>query len=165
MPNKKIALLALVLVTLASCKENISKEVSLTGKTRREFKKEGLLHLIKADGTKIKTIDLEIADTAFERETDLKNHTALNDDQGVLFIYSLSELRGYYMKDIPFPLDLIFLNEKNEIVSFYENAKPLDETTFLPSQVPALSVLKINSGLSEEWVLEVGDYVEIIKTL
>lgn len=67
------------------------------------------------------------------------------------------------MTNIPFPLDLIFLNEENKIVSFSENTKAFDETTFIPSQVPVLSVLKINAGLSEEWLLDIGDQIEIVR--
>lgn len=154
-----IAFLAVLLV--ASCKERTEKIIKPVEPI--SFNTEGLLHLFKSDGTKIKTIDIEIADTDYEKDVDLKNRPPLTDDQGVLFMYSLSELRGYYMTDIAFPLDIVFLGGDNRIVSFSENAKALDSKTFLPSQVPAMSVLKINGGLSEQWVLEVGDYVEIVK--
>lgn len=151
------------LVLFNSCKENRAENSTIISETKRLFQKEGLIHFIKADGTKTKTINIEIAESDFELETDLKNHEVLTNDQGVLFIYPQSELRGFYMTDIPFPLDLIFLNEENKIVSFSENTKAFDETTFIPSQVPVLSVLKINAGLSEEWLLDIGDQIEIVR--
>lgn len=157
-----ITITSLLLICNSCKKYTTENEVSIA-ETKRSFIKEGLLHFIKADGTKTKTIDIAIAESDFELETDLKNHEVLTDYQGVLFIYPQSELRGFYMTDIPFPLDLIFLDEENKIVSFSENTKAFDETTFLPSQVPVLSVLKINAGLSEEWLLDVGDRIEIVR--
>lgn len=152
-----ISLLSLFL-TGVSCKNNNSDTTISIEKP--VFKKEGELTLIKASGKVIRTIDIELADTAFEQEVDLKNRDRLKTHQGVLFLYPQEELRGYYMTDIRFPLDLIHINANNDIVSFSENTKPLDNTTFLPSRVPSQLVLKINGGLSEEWVIEVGDRVE-----
>lgn len=149
----------IIFFTALSCKKEKSVENSISVE-KPIFKKEGELSLFKSSGKLIRTIDIEVADTAYEQEVDLTNRERLKTHQGMLFLYPEEALRGYYMKDIRFPLDLIFINSDNKIVSFSENATPLDDTTFLPSQVPAQLVLKIPGGLSEEWVLEVGDYVE-----
>ena len=159
MKHNRYLLIAICLCAiLISCKDNVSsKTIDLE---IPDFKKEGELSLFKSSGKLIRTIDVEVADTPYEQEIDLKHRNALSTHQGMLFLYPTSDLRGFYMKDIGFPLDLIFIGSDNRIVSFRENAQPLDETTFLPSQVPAQLVLKINGGLSEEWVIEVGDYIE-----
>lgn len=162
MPKSNLPYITLLLVlVLHACKENVAHKPDIVQK--RPLESDGLLHILKADGTKIKTIDLEIAETAYEIETDLKDHIALSADQGVLFLYTRSELRGYYMTDIPFSLDLIFIDSNNRIVSFKENTKSFDTKTFYPSQVPSLSVLKVQGGLAEEWLLDVGDYVEVVR--
>lgn len=142
-----------------SCKDvkNSQKTINLE---IPDFTKERELSLFKSSGKHIRSIDIEVADTPYEQELDLKHRNALAAHQGMLFLYPQAELRGYYMKDIRFPIDHIFIGSDNKVVSFKENAKALDETTFLPSQVPAQLVLKINGGLSEEWVIEVGDYIE-----
>jgi uncharacterized protein len=64
--------------------------------------------------------------------------------------------RAFYMKNTYIPLDIIYLDKDNVIVSIQENAKPLDETS-LPSGVPAQYVLEINGGLSQQWSIAVGD--------
>ena len=148
-----------LLIAGVSCKENTNTD-SIISIEKPAFNKEGELTLIKASGQVIRTIDIEVADTEYEQEVDLKNRDRLKSHQGVLFLYPQEELRGYYMTDIRFPLDLIHINADNVIVSFSENTTPLDDKTFLPSQVPSQLVLKINGGLSEEWVIEVGDRVE-----
>ena len=83
----------------------------------------------------------------------------MEDNQGMLFVFPTMRQRFFYMKNTQIPLDLIFLNNDNFIVSFQENAKPLDESS-LPSQVPAQYVLEINAGLAEKWLLEIGDRME-----
>lgn len=154
-----LSLIAFFLNGLLSCKYN-SEENTVIAIEKPAFNKEGELTLVKASGKIIHTIDIEVADTPYEQEIDLKNRELLKPHQGMLFLYSQADLRGYYMTDIRFPLDIIYINSDNRIVSFSENTTPLDDTTFLPSQVPVQLVLKINGGLSEEWVLEIGDRIE-----
>ena len=62
------------------------------------------------------------------------------------------------MKNTEFALDIIFINSKNEIVSIQKNAQPLDQTS-LPSEAPAMLVLEVNAGLSDQWTLEPGDKI------
>lgn len=120
-----------------------------------EFKKEGELQLLKND-TVIQTLDIEIAETAYERETGLMYRESMEDDQGMLFIFSNEAERSFHMKNTYFPLDLIFYNRDSTVVSIYENAQPRDETS-IPSNAPAQFVLEINAGNAGEWNIETGD--------
>lgn len=150
-----IATLSLLLV-FGSCKSDRKERKIIP--TSIAFKKEGELTLYKSDSTKIRTIDIEIADNDYERETGLMHRATMEAHQGMLFLFPDMAQRGFYMKNTLISLDIIYIDNNGKIVSFVEQAKPLKETT-LPSQVPAQYVLELNGGLSEEWVLEVGDYV------
>lgn len=121
------------------------------------FKKEGELSLLKA-GEVTHTIDIEIADTPYERETGLMYRESMEDDQGMLFIYSNEAQRSFYMKNTYIPLDLIFYNRDSTAVSFHENARPRDETP-IPSNVPAQFILEVNAGKIQEWNIEIGDKI------
>jgi len=81
---------------------------------------------------------------------------------GACFIFPDVALHSFYMKNTQFPLDIIYLDEHLKIASFQENAKPFDETG-LSSLVPVKYVLEVNAGLSEKWLLEIGDQVEYHK--
>ncbi len=148
--------ITLALASLSCKQEEGNKSIA---PTEIAFTKEGELSLFKNDGTFIRTIDIEIADDDYQRETGLMHRSSLKESQGMLFVFEQEEQRGFFMKNTLIPLDLIYLNKEGVIVSFAENAKPEDLTT-LPSQVPAQYVLEINGGLSEEWVLEVGDSIK-----
>lgn len=153
----KIVLALLISMSIYSCKETKGeKEIT---ETTFEFTKEGTLTLTKADGSLIKKIAVEFAEDDYERETGLMHRTSMEPLQGMLFVLDEEKLQNFHMKNTLIPLDLIFISSDKKVVSFAENAKPMD-LSLLPSQVPAKYVLEINGGLAEEWVIEIGDTVE-----
>jgi len=153
-----IAALGLLIgISTYSCKQSDGNKT--IGSTEIAFTKEGDLSLYKNDGSFIRKIDIEIADDDYQRETGLMHRSSLKESQGMLFIFDQEEQRAFYMKNTLIALDIIYLNKDGVIVSFAENAKP-EYPTSLPSTVPAQFVLEINGGLSEDWVLEIGDRVE-----
>lgn len=150
--------IAVLLVAIFSCKgkEGNTEAIELPAIT---FTKEGELTLYKANGAEIRTLEVEIADNDYERETGLMHRKSIFTNRGMLFIVPEEDYRAFYMKNTQIPLDIIYLNKDGNMVSFAENATPLDPTP-LSSQVPAQYVLEINAGLAEEWSLEIGDYIE-----
>jgi len=150
-----IILGGLTLIT-TSCKKS-NREVKQVEVT---FKKEGELTLYKAQSDSIITkLDIEIADTDYDVQTGLMYRNSMQDDRGMLFVFPTMQQRYFYMRNTKFPIDLIYIDNNKYIVSFQENAKPFDESS-LPSQVPAQYVLEVNAGLSEKWLLEIGDRIE-----
>ncbi len=123
-----------------------------------EFKKEGELYLLKS-GDSIKKLDIEIADNQYEHQTGLMYRQSMKETQGMLFIYPEEALRSFYMKNTYIPLDIIFYSKDSSVVSFKENAQPLDETS-LPSNKPAKFILEINAGKVKAWNIEVGDKID-----
>ena len=152
-----LSLVLLTLLLFAACKgEKQNQDLDIS--TKITFKKEGELYLIKASGDTIQKLDIEIADNPYERETGLMHRDAMDDLQGMLFIFDAEGARGFYMKNTLIPLDIIYLNSRGEIVSTVEQAQPKNETT-LPSQAPAQYVLELNGGLYAKWGLENGDRI------
>ncbi len=142
---------------LVACKEAPKKTI----KTEKiAFTKEGTLTIYKAQTDSVlTTLDIEIAETDYETETGLMYRKSMAQDRGMLFIFPDVRQHYFHMKNTEFGLDIIFIDENLKIASFQENAKPFDETS-LPSQVPVKYALEINAGLSEKWLLEVGDRVK-----
>lgn len=156
---KKIWISALTVATLmsfSSCKDESKKVVA---PVKIEFEKEGELFVIKADTDSIKArFDIEIANDDYERETGLMNRHQMEDNQAMLFIFPEEDFRSFYMKNTYIPLDIIYLDEGLEIVSFQYDAVPLDETS-LPSNTPAKYVLEIKAGLSERFDIQIDDKI------
>ncbi|MFD2543630.1 DUF192 domain-containing protein [Lacinutrix gracilariae] len=153
-------LLLCSIVFLSACKEQ-KKDIK---PIEIPFKKEGSLTIYKAATDSIVTqLDIEIADTDYDIQTGLMYRNAMQEKQGMLFVFPTMRERFFYMKNTRIPLDLIYLDHNKHIVSFQENATPFDETS-LPSRVPAQYVLEINAGLAQKWLLDVGDRIQYTET-
>ena len=156
--KKKIKFLTLILIAtlMLSC-GNEPKESSIET-SEIKFEKEGDLYLLKSGDT-IKKLDIEIADSQYKRETGLMYRKSMKEHQGMLFIYPEEAPRSFYMKNTYIPLDIIYYSKDSTVVSFQENAIPLDETA-LPSEKPAQFILELNAGKVKEWNIEAGDKID-----
>ena len=156
--NQILIVASLLLIT---CK----KEVKPIKESSIQFQKEGELTLYKKQDSIfsiIQKIDIELAEDAYERQTGLMHRSEMGINQGMLFIFEKEQPQNFYMKNTLIPLDLLFINSQNQIVSFQENAKPLNEQS-LPSNAPAQYVLEINGGLIDKWNVSVGDSISFTK--
>ncbi|SFZ93282.1 hypothetical protein SAMN05428642_10344 [Flaviramulus basaltis] len=140
-------------LVFSSCKED-KKAIK---QTEVAFKKEGELSIFKKDSATV-SLDIEIADTEYETQTGLMYRSSMQTNQGMLFIFEDVAPRSFYMKNTQIPLDLIFIDENNKIVSFQKNAKPFDESS-LPSNDPAKYVLEINASLVDKWNVSISDSI------
>ncbi|WP_108802381.1 DUF192 domain-containing protein [Aquimarina sp. Aq107] len=141
-----------------SCKKETDKKI-VTEEIK--FTKEGELSIYNLQDSipsQIVSLDIEIADNDYERETGLMYRKTMEEKRGMLFIQEKFKLQSFYMKNTLIPLDIIYIDDQYKIVSFQKDAKPLDETS-LPSGKPAKYILEINSGLSDQWNLKIGDSI------
>ena len=158
---RSLILLALssLLLLVSSCKEDQKSINPIT----IEFKKEGELSVYKGTSDSLITsFDIEIADNDYETQTGLMHRQSMANNNAMLFIFPDMRMRSFYMKNTLLSLDIIYLDDKKNIISIQENAKPLDETS-LPSGTPAQYVLEINAGLSKQWSITPGDRIEFTK--
>ncbi len=153
---KTLVLILLFCMALISCQTQTKKDIK---PTEISFKKEGELKILKGDSLKVGKIDIEIADNAYERETGLMYRTTMEKTQGMLFVFDDEQPRSFFMKNTTIPLDLLFINSDNVIISSIENATPMSEESLL-SKGPAKYVLELNAGMIELWKLQDGDRIE-----
>lgn len=96
------------------------------------------------------SLSVEFARTFEEQQTGLMNRKSMPQDAGMLFIFSVSKVQSFWMKDTYIPLDIIFLDENKTVVNVAENAQPcVDQGNNCPvylSSAPSLYVLEVNSG-------------------
>lgn len=153
---KKIALLFLVPLFLASCKSETKTAI----KTETvSFKKEGELQIIKlaTDSTSV-NFDIEIAETEYETQTGLMYRPSMKAKRAMLFIFPDVRMRSFYMKNTQFSLDIIYIDGNQKIVSIQKEAEAYNENS-LPSEAPAKYVLEINAGLSDSHGFKAGDSI------
>lgn len=156
---KKWMILAAVvaaMVVTVSCKKE--KEKSLTQEV--SFTKEGEMTIKKSiNDSLVATLNIEIADDEYQRQTGLMYRKSMEEDQAMLFVFENEGQRAFYMKNTKFSIDIIFVDRDKKIVSIHKNATPRDLTS-LPSEGPAQYVLEVVAGLSDRWGLEKGDVLD-----
>lgn len=102
-------------------------------------------------------ISLIIADTEEEREKGLGDRESMPYDTAMLFVFDTPDTYGFWMKDMKFPLDIVWLNENKEVVYIKENAQPESYPEgFIPPQ-KSLYVIELNAGLVSKYGIKVGN--------
>jgi len=123
------------------------------------FKKEGELSFVKKDGKEIKKIEIEIADNAGERQQGLMWRKSMPETNGMLFVFDKEEPQSFWMKNTIIPLDIMYVNEKKEIVKIYKNTTPYSEKP-LPSEKNSIYVIETVAGFSDRFGVKEGDKVD-----
>lgn len=114
------------------------------------------MEIIEIGGKQYK---VELAETEAEKEEGLQGIKNLPDDQGMLFVYDKPQTVGFWMKDTLIPLDIIFIDEDQEVISIYQG-KPEDETIVEEDNVKYVLEVNQNSGIEEGDELEFEDSEE-----
>ena len=154
---KKICIIPLLLVVLIVIvlvfftnnenNESVGSTISATGPTQ-----------VVIGG---KTIDIEIADTDSKRRLGLSGRESLDKDAGMLFIFENEGNHGFWMKDMLFPIDILWINSVFEVVHIEKSVSPDSYPLVFKPDVPAIYVLEVNSGVSDELGIVVGDVIGV----
>lgn len=104
---------------------------------------------------------LEIADDDAERLQGLSGRESLDDDAGMLFVFEGEGIYPFWMKDMRFPLDMVWID--GDRVVDIATLPPPDPGAPVPARhIPftkADRVLEINAGEAERLGLMVGSQV------
>jgi uncharacterized protein len=111
------------------------------------------------------TFTVEVASTMLQQARGLSNRTSLGANDGMLFVFSSGSTQSFWMKDMNFPLDMIWISG-NTVVGFAQNA-PAEPGALNPTSSIVLSppntdkVLEVNAGSVAKYNIKVGDTVTI----
>jgi uncharacterized membrane protein (UPF0127 family) len=103
-------------------------------------------------------VTVELARTDEERTRGLMNRRQLGAEAGMLFLFSETEPRAFWMKNTFIPLDLLFIDDGGRIVGLIEQAEPLTTSPRDPG-VPSRYVLEVNGGWAARHGVRPGDRV------
>src|SRR3989344_4316807 len=106
---------------------------------------------------------VEIASKFEELSKGLMFRESLDENSGMLFIFSEENFYNFWMKNTLIPLDIIWINSDKKIIFIERNVQPCLEEICetYSSGEKALYVLEINAGIAEEIGLEIGDELNI----
>ena len=105
-------------------------------------------------------IEVDLATTAPEQEQGLSGRTELGPNEGMLFVFDTPGKYSFWMKDMLFPIDMIWLAPDSRVVYVKKDARPESYPESFTPDEEAKYVLEIESGFSDKNNLKVGDRVE-----
>jgi uncharacterized membrane protein (UPF0127 family) len=106
-------------------------------------------------------LEAELANTRASRELGLSGRASMGDNEGLLFAFDKPGRYGFWMKDMQFPLDIIWINENGIVVSIERGLTPESYPKIFMNQAEASYVLEINAGLAERFGLYLGSKVKM----
>lgn len=123
-----------------------------------KFKKDGELTFQTAEGNYISRIDIEIADNDIKRTNGLMDRLSMKENHGMLFIFPYDTIQSFWMKNTVIPLDIIFVNRDNEIVTIHKNTVPFDTGQYASTK-PASRVVEVNAGYTDLYGISEGNRI------
>lgn len=109
-----------------------------------------------------KTFSVDVADTVYTQAKGLSNRQSLGYNEGMLFIFKDVDIHGFWMKDMLFPIDIIWMDENLKINHIEKSLSPETYPKVFSPEAPAKYVLEIASGQADLLKVKIGDVVEFV---
>ena len=108
------------------------------------------------------TFHVELANDPASRRQGLMHRPGLPANRGMLFTYPDEARRSFWMKDVHFPLDLLFFDRHWRLIHLVEHAPPCagNDCPAYGHGVVAQYVLELPAGTAARLALEKGSRIE-----
>lgn len=141
----------------------ISSSLSESSTTTEEMLPEDIVMWYGADLLTITIAEQEllasVADTVDERQQGLSSTPSLPENIVKLFIFDTSSNWGFWMKDMNYPIDIIWLDEDKKIVHIVKGAEPTSYPDLFEPPAPARYVIETRQGFMDRYGVELGQSV------
>jgi len=102
------------------------------------------------------TITVEVVDTDETRRLGLSGRTELKEGTGMLFIFDRPAIYAFWMKDMRFPIDIIWIDENFVVVDIDKEVSPdTFPQSFSPEQAVQY-VLELPAGSADKYRIDLG---------
>jgi uncharacterized membrane protein (UPF0127 family) len=110
------------------------------------------------------TVQVEVESTDASREQGLSGRTSLSEGSGMLFVFDTPSNYGFWMKDMNFAIDMLFIDASGKIVTIAADASPAGyhqnpPQVFNPAS-PVQYVLEVPAGFAAEHSIIEGQTVQ-----
>lgn len=123
----------------------------------------GMVNLFKDSVVKIDTvyIPVEIAQTPAARTQGLSGRAALPENGGLLFAFPKADYYAFWMKDMLFSIDIIWIDANARIINIQENVSPDTYPEKFRPYRPAQYVLEVAAGFAKNHSFREGMEVSL----
>ena len=107
------------------------------------------------------TVAVEVADTEGLREQGLSGRANLPEGQGMLFVFESDDTFGIWMKDMLFPIDIVWADVSGTVITVAKNVAPdTYPKVFYPS-APARYVVELPAGFAAAHGVAEGSVLKV----
>ena len=92
-----------------------------------------------------------------DRENGLSIFDQIKDDQAMLFVFDTPNAYSFWMKDMKFPIDIVWLDQNKQIVDVKESIATSTYPGMFTPSAQGLYVLEFNAGTVEKTKIKIGD--------
>ena len=107
-------------------------------------------------------IQVSLALTETEQEIGLAKFSSLPENEGMLFIFQKPDTYSFWMKDMKFPIDIIWISEDFKIIHIEKSLSPDTYPQGYAPKDKALYVLEVNAGFSDKHKITTGESVKFL---
>ena len=88
-------------------------------------------------------LEADIAGTSAQQQTGLAIKSVLKENQGMLFPFANEGVQAFWMKDMKFPIDILWIDKNNTIVYVQPNLPPCVNGQTCPIYQPSVKVIYV----------------------
>jgi len=106
-------------------------------------------------------IKVAVANTPALQALGLGNRDGLTTDEGMLFVFPTAKRYGFWMKDMHFSIDMIWITADDKIEYMAQNVAPDTYPEDFVPPAPALYVLEVPAGYAQSHNFNLGDMAQL----
>ena len=107
------------------------------------------------------TIQVTVVSTDADRERGLGGHTGLAPDEGMLFVFETDGDYAFWMKDMLFSIDIVWIDASGKIIYIAPSVAPDTYPAAFDPHQNARYVLELPAGYAAAHGVNVGDTVAL----
>jgi len=108
-----------------------------------------------------KSVQVEVVSTDASRQMGLSGRSGLAPETGMLFVFDTDNSWGFWMKDMRFSIDMVWLSADGTVVTIAPSVEPDTYPQIIYPQVPARYVLEFPAGFAQAHNLAVGQPIQL----
>jgi len=113
------------------------------------------------NGTTLANANVAVADSPSERYTGLSDTEALGPNEGMLFVHPSEGRQTYVMREMAFPIDIVFVDANGTITTIHHAELPEEGEELRGYRGRGKYVVELPYGFTTDHGIEVGDTVRI----
>ncbi|MFW6003223.1 MAG: DUF192 domain-containing protein [Halanaeroarchaeum sp.] len=117
--------------------------------------------VLDESGEPLGTVTVTVADTPDERYTGLSDTESLDPNEGMLFVFDSEAERAFVMRDMAFPLDIVFVDADRTITAIHHAPVEDDQSDLDRYTGTGKWVLEVPFNWTTEHDVAVGDQIRI----